>query len=219
RRELLERGLGGIEAGLGQMPGNRVAGVVPLEVVHQLREPIDGLGREAEHLAQLACRAAAAIRDDVGGHRGAEPAIALVDVLDDALAPLAARQIEIDIGPLAALFREKPFEEQIHPDRIDGRDAKRITHGTVGGRPAPLYENALAPAVIDDVPDDEEVAGEIEFLDEREFAIDLRTRAVVIRTIAITCPHLRDAPEKRDLVLAGGHRVLRKAVAEIGERE
>src|SRR5690606_28898030 len=84
---------------------------------------------------------------------------------------------------------------------------------------APLYENALAPAVIDDVPDDEEVAGEIEFLDEREFAIDLRTRAVVIRTIAITCPHLRDAPEKRDLVLAGGHRVLRKAVAEIGERE
>jgi hypothetical protein len=50
-------------------------------------------------------------------------AVAFVDVLNDLLAPIAARQIEIDIGPFTALFREKPLEEQIHADRIHGRDA------------------------------------------------------------------------------------------------
>jgi hypothetical protein len=46
-------------------------------------------------------------------------AVLLVDVLDDALAPIAARQIEVDVGPLAALLREEPLEQQVHarPDR------------------------------------------------------------------------------------------------------
>ena len=70
---------------------------------------------EAERLADLARRAAAAIGDDVGGHRRAEPPVFLVDVLDDALAAIAARQIEIDVGPLAALLGQEALEQQIHP--------------------------------------------------------------------------------------------------------
>ena len=73
----------------------------------------------AERLPHLARRAAAAIGDHVGRHRRAQLAVALVDVLDHLLAPVAARQVEIDVGPLAALFREKPLEQQVHarPDR------------------------------------------------------------------------------------------------------
>ena len=67
---------------------------------------------EAQRLAHFARGRAAAIGDDVGGHGGAELAVALVDVLDDALALVAAGQVEIDVGPLAALFREEALEEQ-----------------------------------------------------------------------------------------------------------
>ena len=57
-----------------------------------------------------------AIGDDVGGHGGAALAVALVDVLDHFFTLVAAGQVEIDVGPLAALFGEKTFEEQFHAD-------------------------------------------------------------------------------------------------------
>ena len=166
-----------IEADRGEMPRQRVGRIGELEVVHHLREPIDLHRIEPERLADLARGAAAAIRDDVRRHRRAEPPVFFVDVLNDALAPIAARQIEVDVGPLAALLRQKALEQQIHPDRIDRRDAEAVAHGAVGRRPAPLHEDVLLPAEIDDVPDDEEVAGELELLDEIELARDLRAGA------------------------------------------
>ena len=69
---------------------------------------------ELERLAHLARGALAAIGDDVGGHRRAVLAVLLVDVLDDLLAPIAARQIQIDVGPLAALLGKEALEEQLH---------------------------------------------------------------------------------------------------------
>ena len=59
---------------------------------------------EAEHFSDVAHGGAAAIGDDIGGHGGAEFAVALVDMLDDALALIAAGKVEIDIRPLAAFF-------------------------------------------------------------------------------------------------------------------
>ena len=97
----------------------------------------------AERLADLARRAAAAIGDDVGGHRRAEPAVALVDVLDDLLAPLAARQVEVDVRPLAARLGEEALEEQLHPHRIDGGDPERVAHRAVGRRAPPLHEDVV----------------------------------------------------------------------------
>ena len=121
---------------------------------------------EAQRLAHFARGRAAAIGDDVGGHGGAELAVALVDVLDDALALIAAGQVEIDVGPLAALFGEKALEQQFHADGIDGGDAERIADGAVGGRAAALHQDVLLAAEAHDVPDDEEVAGEVELLDQ-----------------------------------------------------
>ena len=109
----------------------------------------------------------------------------LVDVLDDALAPIAARQIEVDVRPLAAFLGQEAFEQQIHAHRIHGRDPQAVTHGAVGGRPAALHENVVLAAEVHDVPDDEKVAGEIEPFDEIQLARDLRARAVVIRPVAI----------------------------------
>ena len=132
---------------------------------------------EAQHLADVAHGGAAAIGDDVGGHGGAELAVALVDVLDGALALIAAGQIEIDVRPLAAFFGEKALEEQFHCDRIDRGDAERIADRAVGGRAAALHQDVVAAAELDDVPDDQEIAGEVELFDERQFAIDLAAGA------------------------------------------
>ena len=65
---------------------------------------------------------------------------------------------------------------RLHADRIDGGDAEAVAHGAVGRRAAALHEDVLLPAEIDDVPDDQEVAGELELLDQIELARDLRAR-------------------------------------------
>ncbi len=132
---------------------------------------------EAERLAHFARSHAVAVSDDVGGHGGAALAVTLVDMLDDFFALVAAGQVEIDVGPLAAFFRKKTLEEQLHADGVDRGDPERVADGAVGGRSAPLHENVLLAAEADEIPDDEEVSGEFEFFDELQFFFDLKAGA------------------------------------------
>ena len=118
-RELPDTPIVRIDADIPQVARERFLRIAPLEGMHHFREPVDLFRLEPEHLADLARRAPAAIRDDVGRHRRAQLSVAPVDVLNDLLAPVAARQIEIDVRPLAALLRQETLEEQLHPDRID----------------------------------------------------------------------------------------------------
>src|SRR6266550_7640017 len=111
-----------------------------------------------ERLANFARRRAAAIGDHVGSHRGAEFSIAFINVLNGALTLVAARQIEIDVRPLAAFFGKKSFEEKLHADGIDRGDAERITNGAVGRRAASLNQNSLSPAKLNNVPNDQKIA-------------------------------------------------------------
>src|SRR5205823_1294336 len=128
--------------------------------------------------ADLARGAAATVSDDVGSHAGPEPAVAAVHVLDHALTPVAARQVEVDVRPLAARLREEALEEQIHLHRVHGRDAKGVADGAVGGGATALHEDVAAAAELDDVPDDEEVAGKIEPADDLQLVGNLPTRAL-----------------------------------------
>ena len=104
-------------------------------------------------------------------------AVLLVDVLDDLLALVARRQIEVDVRPLAALLGEEALEEQLHLHRIDGGDAERVADRAVRRGAAALHEDLLAAAELHDVPDDEEVAGQVELLDHVQLFLDLRLRA------------------------------------------
>ena len=105
-------------------------------------------------------------------------AVPLIDVLNNFFALVARRQIKIDVRPFAAVLAQEALKEQLHPDRIDGRDFECITDGRVRRRAAPLHQNAVLLAVADDVPHDEEVAGKAELGDQREFALNLRARLV-----------------------------------------
>ena len=59
------------------------------------------------------------------------------------------------------------------PTGIDRGDAQRIADRAVGGRAAALHQDVVLAAEAHDVPDDQEIAGEIELFDERQFALDL----------------------------------------------
>src|SRR5579863_181883 len=166
--------MAGIEAGLLEVFGHGVVFAAPLPVADERGETRKLLFFKAEDLADFARGGAAAISNDVGGHGGAELAVALVDVLDDFFAIVAGGQIEIDVGPLAAALAQETLEEQLHADGIDRGDFERITDGGVGGGSAALHEDAVLTAVADDLPDDEKVAGKAETGDEVELALDLR---------------------------------------------
>src|SRR5205823_14600142 len=118
------------------------------------------------------------------GHGRAALAEAAVDVLDRLFPAVAAREVEVDVGPLAALLGEEALEEELHADRVDRRDAERVADGAVGGGAAALYEDAALTAEADDVPDDQEVAGEVEPADEAELVLELAADTVGERAVA-----------------------------------
>ncbi len=173
---------------LAEVPGADVLG-----------ELIGLLEGEAEGLGHFARGGAVAVGDDVRGHRGAVDAVGFVDVLDDALALIARRQIGVDVRPLAALLGEKSFEEQIHLHRIDGGDAEGVADGAVRRGAAPLHEDFFALAKLDDVPDDEKVRRERPEADARVVPCDLAKVG-----------HRR---------LANGQRVVGELIAEVRQGE
>ena len=219
RREVAHARLVAGHADLGQALRQGVGGVDELELVHHLGQAIDLSFVQIQRLPDFARRALAAIGDDVGGHGGAVLPVLLVDVLDHALAAVAARQVEIDVGPFAAFFRQKALEQQFHCHRIDRGDAEAVTHGAVRRRAAALHQDVVLPAEIDDVPHDQEVAGQLQLLDQIQLARHLRAGLVVERPVAIARAHFGDLPQERRLGLARGYRVAREAIAQVGHPE
>ena len=76
----------------------------------------------------------------------------------------------------------------------------------------------MLAAKIHDAPNDEEIAGKAELLDEIELARDLRAGAIVVWAVSIACADIGDFAEKRRLGLVRRHRIIRKPVAEIRHR-
>src|SRR5215475_9142429 len=211
----------GITARLAEMDEERIAGILVLPVADQRGETVAERGRQSERLAHLSRRAPSAIGDDVGGHGRAQASVALVDILNDLLAPITARQVEVDVRPLPALLGKETLEEQLHAHRVHCGDAQRVADRAVGGGAASLHQDVVTTAVLDQVPHDEEVAREVEAADELELVLDLMPGALGERTRAIAnlgAPLAQHA-EKSDGRLAGRQRELGEAIAEVLEGE
>ena len=86
--------------------------LVPAWSPARLGQPTGHVLREPERLADLADGAAAAIADDGADDGGAVAAVAIIDVLDDLLAPLML-EIDIDIGRLVAAGGDEALEQQV----------------------------------------------------------------------------------------------------------
>src|SRR5437588_13065008 len=119
-----------------------------------MREAIENARRKIQRLADLARGAASAITDHICSHRRAVFAVAPINFLDHGFASIAARKIEIDVGPTFSALVQETFEDQIVADRIDRRDAEAITNRTVRRAAAALNHDVVLATEIDDVPND-----------------------------------------------------------------
>ena len=188
-----------------------------IAVREKVREAVENVRRKIERLADLARRAAAAIGDDVRGHGRAVFAVTAINFLDDAFAPIAARQIEIDVRPAFAAFAQETLEDEMVAHRIDRGDAETKTDRAVRRAAAALHHDVVLAAEIDDVPDDQKIAGEPELLDERQFFIQLCLHRRADRGVALLRAEERDRAKERIHRVAVRHRVIGKIVAEIFE--
>jgi hypothetical protein len=174
------------------------------------------VGLHTEHFAHLSNGGPRLVADHCGGHGSAVSAVFFEDVLDDAFALRARWQVEVDVGPFAAFFREKTLEQELHGDGVDRGDAQRIAYGAIRGGTAPLTENPLLFGEAGDVVDDEEVTGKIELRDEVELVFELRTHSGAEGlSVAVSGSGKGELAQPGRRILAGGAREIGKAVAEI----
>ncbi len=125
----------------------------------------------AERLGHVAHRGARAIGDDVGDLRRVVAAVALVHVLDDLFAPVAL-DVDVDVGRAITFRRQETLEQQAERNGIGLGDAQRVTHRAVGRAATALAEDVGPVAELDEIPHDEEVAGEPEVFDDIELVVD-----------------------------------------------
>ena len=127
---------------------------------------------EAHYLAHFAHGAAGAVAHNCGAERGAVAAVMRVDPLDNVFTPLVL-EIDIDIRRLMALGGNEALEQQGGFHRVDGGDAEHEADSGIGGRAAPLAEDAHAAGLADDGVDGQEIGRIAELGDERQFVTDL----------------------------------------------
>ena len=126
---------------------------------HQLAQLVDlavGHLQHAADVAQHAARLQGAEGDDL---RDAVAAVALLHVADHLVAPVLA-EVDVEVRHRDALGIEEALEQQAEADRIEIGDGQRIGDQRAGaGAAAGADRNALRLRPLDEVGDDEEVAG------------------------------------------------------------
>ncbi len=135
-----------------------------------LRQAVNLRLREAECLSDVPQYRPRPVGDDVRHHGRSFPPVAPVAVLNHLLAPIGF-EIEIDVRRPAALLGEEAFEGKPEPDWIDPGQAQAPAHRRVGSRAANLTEDVLLSGELDDVPHHQEVPGEVELPDHRQFVL------------------------------------------------
>ena len=202
----------------GSRPASRERiGDVAVAPGEQLRQAVERGGGKAEGLADLAHRRARAVAHDVGHHGGVVAAVLRVDVLDHLLAA-AVLDVEVDVGRLGPLAGEKALEQQVHPHRVDRRDAEAVADRRVGRRAAALGEDAAAPADLDDVPHRQEVSAVVELVDQRQLPLELRRHVGGNQAaVAAARPAERELPQALRRAHAVGQALGGVAIDDIGE--
>ncbi|MHC3925260.1 hypothetical protein ACMZ4W_00337 [Brevundimonas naejangsanensis] len=125
----INHGIGGVQTGLLDLAAADLG--APAAPLGRGQAGSDVFG-QAQDLADFADGAAGAIADDGGGDAGAMTAIALIDVLDDLLAPLML-EVHVDVGRLVAVGGQETLEQQVVAGRIDAGDAQDVADSRVGG--------------------------------------------------------------------------------------
>ncbi len=196
-----------------------IEGVRKIAVREKMRETVENVRREIERLPDLARRAPPAISDHVRGHGRAVFPITPVDFLDDALPPVAAREIEIDVGPAFAALVQETLEDEIVAHRIDRGDPETKTNRAVRRAPPALDHDVVFAAEIDDVPDDQKIAGEPEPDDEVELKLELAFHFLGDRFVALLRAEEHERAQESIHRVPFRDRVIGEVVADVLERK
>ena len=136
---------------------------------HELGELVDLAERHFEHPADIAQDAARQERTEGDDLRDPVSAIALAHVSDHFVAPVLA-EVDVEIRHRDAFGIEEPFEQQAKSQRIEIGDGERPGDDRACARAAPRSDrDPLRLRPLNEVGDDEEIAGELHVDDDVEF--------------------------------------------------
>ena len=128
---------------------------------YQLGQPVDLAQRHVEHPPHVAHRGLGTHRAERHNLGDAILAVAPADVTDDFPAP-AVGEVDVDVRQRYALRGQEALEDQPVAQRVNIGNSQRIEDQAADRRPPPRPDrNALAPGIVYDVLNDQEVAREI----------------------------------------------------------
>ena len=130
--------------------------------------------RQIEHAADVAHRRLGRHRAERRDLRHRIGAVLLLHVVDDAVAAVLA-EVDVEVRHRHALGIEEALEQQRVAQRIEVGDAERIGDQRAGaGAAAGPDRHAVALRPVDEVGDDQEVAGEAHLHDGRGLEFEAR---------------------------------------------
>ena len=152
---------------------------------NQLRDAVAEHVREVEHAPDVAYDGFRRHRAEGRDLRDRIGAVLLLHVIDDAVAAVLA-EVDVEVRHRDALGIEKALEQQCVAQRIEVGDAERIgDERSRAGPAAGPHGNAVALRPVDEVGDDQEVAGVAHLHDGPGLEVEPRPR------IPRACPHAR----------------------------
>ena len=149
---------------------------------HELAELVDLAVGHLQHAADVAQHAARLQRAEGDDLRHLVAAVALLHVADHLVAPVLA-EVDVEVRHRHALGIEEALEQQPEADRIEIGDGERVGDERARARAASGPDrNALRLRPLDEIGDDEEVAGIFHALDHAE--LEGEPLAIVLDRVA-----------------------------------
>ena len=135
---------------------------------HELAELVDLAVRHLQHAADVAQHAARLQRAEGDDLRDAIAAVALLHIADDLVAAVLA-EVDVEVGHRHALGIEEALEQQPETHGVEVGDGERVGDERARARAAARPDrDALLLRPLDEVGDDEEVAGILHACDHVE---------------------------------------------------
>ena len=139
---------------------------------HQLAQLVDLAVGHLQHAADVAQHAARLQRAEGDDLRHLVAAVALLHVVDHLVAPVLA-EVDVEVRHRHAFGIEEALEQQAEAQRIEIGDGQRIGDQRAGARAAAGPDrNVLRLGPLDEVGDDQEVAGILHPLDDAELEVE-----------------------------------------------
>ena len=127
---------------------------------NQLGDPVNEVVAEIEHAANVAHRGLGGHGAEGGDLRDGVLAVLFFHVLDDAVTAVLA-EVDVEVGHRHTFRIQETLEQQVVFERVQIGNTQRVRHQRAGARtPARPHWHAIVLRPVDEVRNDEEIAGE-----------------------------------------------------------